>query len=47
MPLAPLALNADDFSDLFKDPKYMVGAMAADWKALPSQTRRKSRYLKA
>jgi ornithine cyclodeaminase len=43
MPLAPLALNADDFADLFTDPKYMIGAMAAVEAAFVADQQRKVR----
>src|SRR3954447_6437554 len=43
MPLTPLALNADDFAPLFKDPKYMIGAMAAVEAAFVDHHNRKVR----
>ena len=43
MPLTPLALNADDFAGLFKDPKYMLGAMEAVERAFVDQHKRKVR----
>ena len=43
MPLTPLALNAADFAPLFKDPKYMVGAMAAVERAFVDHHNRKVR----
>ena len=43
MPLTPLALNADDFAGLFKDPKYMLGAMAAVEAAFVDHHNRKVR----
>ena len=43
MPLAPLALNAGDFAGLFKDPKYMLGAMEAVERAFVEHHQRKVR----
>jgi hypothetical protein len=43
MPLTPLVLNADDFADLFKDPKYMIAAMAAVERAFVADQQRKVR----
>ena len=43
MPLAPIALNADDFAALFKDPKYMLGAMEAVERAFVDDHNRKVR----
>ena len=43
MPLTPLVLNADDFADLFKDPKYMVGAIAAVESAFVADQQRRVR----